>query len=39
MRVKKFGIRQCTVFKTIIEVCQAIIAMLGQYYLHLPLGK
>ena len=36
MTANTFGIHQCTVSKTIVEVCKAINAILGPDYLHLP---
>ena len=36
MTANTFGIHQCTVSKTIVEVCKAINAFLGLDYLHLP---
>ena len=39
MTANTFGIHQCSVFKTIVEVCKAINAILGPDYLHLPRSK
>ena len=36
MTANTFGIHQCTVSKTIVEVCKAINAFVGLDYLHLP---
>ncbi len=39
MVANTFGIHQCTVTKTIVEVCTAISRKLGPEYLHLPKTK
>ena len=36
MTANTFGVHQCTVSKTIVEVCTAINTHLGPKYLHLP---